>query len=56
MKGSKNGLLLFRHGIKVSKEQSPKNEQEVEYMKCIPYTSAVGSLIYVMLCTRLDIS
>ena len=25
-------------------------------MKVVPYASAVGSLIYVMICTRLDIS
>ena len=29
--------------------------EEKEYMKTVPYASAVGSLMYVMLCTRPDI-
>ena len=29
--------------------------EEKEYMKIIPYASAVGNLMYVMLCTRPDI-
>ncbi|XP_070039999.1 secreted RxLR effector protein 161-like [Nicotiana tomentosiformis] len=38
-----------------SKDQSPKTDEEIEKMKAIPYASAVGSMIYVMLCTRPDI-
>ncbi|KAL0539455.1 hypothetical protein IC582_023667 [Cucumis melo] len=55
MQNSKKGLLPFRHGVHLSKEQCPKTPQEVEDMRCIPYASAVGSLMYVMLCTRPDI-
>ena len=33
----------------------PKIPQEIEYMKKVPYTSAVGSLMYAMMCTRPDI-
>ena len=29
--------------------------EEKEYMETVPYALAVGSLMYVMLCTRLDI-
>ena len=29
--------------------------KEKEYMKTVPYASAVGSLMYVMLCTRPDV-
>ena len=29
--------------------------EEKEYMKMVPYASTVGSLMYVMLCTRPDI-
>ena len=47
----KRGLLPFRHGIHLSKEQCPKTPQEVEDMRRIPYASAVGSLMYVMFCT-----
>ena len=30
--------------------------EEREYMYFIPYTSAIGSLIYTMVCTRLNLS
>ncbi|KAA0051396.1 gag/pol protein [Cucumis melo var. makuwa] len=36
-------------------EQCPKTPQEVEDVSNIPYPSAVGSLMYAMLCTRPDI-
>ncbi|KAA0037612.1 gag/pol protein [Cucumis melo var. makuwa] len=52
---SKKGLLPYRYGIHLSKEQCPKTPQGVEDMRKIPYASAVGSLMYAMLCTRPDI-
>ncbi|KAK0572022.1 hypothetical protein LWI29_024999 [Acer saccharum] len=55
MQDSKKGMLPFRHGIKLSKEQVPKNEHEEQFMSRVPYASAVGSLMYAMLCTRPDI-
>jgi len=55
MHNSKRGLLPFRHGVILSKEQCPKTPQEVEEMRSIPYASVVGNLMYVMLCTRPDI-
>ena len=55
MQDSKKGLLLTRHGIILSKEQCPKTPQEEEDMRRIPYASAVGSLMYAMLCKRPDI-
>ena len=45
----------MRHGIALSKDMSPKTSEEVDSMRKIPYASAVGSLMYAMLCTRLDI-
>ncbi|KAI9157593.1 hypothetical protein LWI28_024839 [Acer negundo] len=55
MHDSKKGMLPFRHGIKLSKEQVPKNEHEEQFISRVPYASAVGSLMYAMLCTRPDI-
>ena len=49
------GLGCYRNRIHLSKEQSPKTPQAVEEMRHIPYASAVGSLMYAMLCTRPDI-
>jgi hypothetical protein len=54
MADSKKGLLPFRHGVTLTKEQCPQTPQQVEQMKDVPYASAVGSLMYVMLCTRPD--
>ena len=42
--------------FKLSAKMSPKNVQEREYMTHVPYASAVGSLMYAMVCTRPDLS
>lgn len=55
MHNSKKGFLPFKHGISLSKDQCPKTPEEIESMKTVPYASAVGSLMYAMLCTRPDI-
>lgn len=41
--------------LKLSKTQCPENDQEKEEMSKVPYSSAVGSLMYAMVCTRPDI-
>ena len=56
MLDSKRGLLPFRHGIHLSKTMSPKTFEEMEEMAKVPYASAIGSLMYAMLCTRPDIA
>jgi len=43
-------------GVNLSVEQCPKTQEEEEDMSHVPYASAVGSLMYAMVCTRLDIS
>ncbi|KAL0361551.1 UNVERIFIED_CONTAM: Secreted RxLR effector protein [Sesamum radiatum] len=55
MEHSKRGLLPMRHGIKLSNKQSPKTDEELKRMSNIPYASAVGSIQYVVQCTRLDV-
>ncbi|RVW76960.1 Retrovirus-related Pol polyprotein from transposon TNT 1-94 [Vitis vinifera] len=55
MENSKKGNLPSRHGVHLSKEQCPKTPQDEEKMRRVPYASAVGSLMYAMLCTRPDI-
>ncbi|XP_075087489.1 secreted RxLR effector protein 161-like [Nicotiana tabacum] len=39
-----------------SKNQSPKIDEERKYMSQDPYASALGSLLYAMVCTRPDIA
>ena len=42
--------------FKLSKEQSPKTEEERDHMSKVPYASNIGSLMYAMVCTRPDIA
>ncbi|KAK8619691.1 hypothetical protein V6N13_135973 [Hibiscus sabdariffa] len=53
---SKRGFLPMRHGISLSKEMCPSTPQERERMSQIPYASAIGSIMYAMICTRPDLS
>jgi ATP-binding cassette subfamily B (MDR/TAP) protein 1 len=42
--------------FKLSSKQCPLSDEERNEMKKVPYASAVGSLMYVMVCTRPDIA
>jgi len=42
-------------GENLSLETCPKTQSEKDAMKRVPYSSAIGSLMYAMLCTRPDI-
>ena len=56
MHNSKKGHLPMRHGIKLSKNQCAKTPEELRRMNGIPYASAIGSIMYAMICTRPDVS
>ncbi|KAK8984925.1 hypothetical protein V6N11_064471 [Hibiscus sabdariffa] len=56
MEESKRGFLPMRHGISLSKEMCPSTPQEREQMSQIPYASAIGSIMYAMICNRPDLS
>ncbi|KAK9036766.1 hypothetical protein V6N11_021694 [Hibiscus sabdariffa] len=56
MEESKSGFLPMRHGISLPKEMCPSTPQEKERMSQIPYASAIGSIMYAMICTRPDLS
>ena len=55
MQNSKKWLLPFRHRVPLSNDQRPKTLKEENMMRQVPYASAMGSLMYAMLCTRPDI-
>jgi hypothetical protein len=42
--------------FKLTKEMCPKIQEEIEYMSRVPYSLAVSSLMYVMVCTRPNIA
>ena len=42
--------------LKLTKEMCPKTQEEEEKMSKVLYASAIGSLMYAMVCTRLDIA
>ena len=50
MVDSKKGYLPLQQGVVLSKKDSPC------YMSKIPYASAIGSIMYAMLCTRMDVA
>jgi hypothetical protein len=56
MESSKKGFLPMSHGIKLSKTQCPQTADERERMSRFPYASAIGSIMYAMICTRPDVS
>ena len=41
--------------MKLSQTQCPTTAEDTEKMKVIPYVSAIGSIMYAMLCTRPDV-
>ncbi|KAH9656608.1 hypothetical protein KPL70_022746 [Citrus sinensis] len=51
--GKENHVSLH---FKLSSSSCLKSQEERDYMAHVPYASAVGSLMYAMVCTRLDIS
>ena len=56
MQNSKKGFLPMSHGVSLSKTQGPSSREERDRMDQIPYASAIESIMYIMLCTRPDVS
>ena len=56
MEDSKKGSLPTLSGKPLSKKQCPTTVAEREYMSSVPYASAIGSIMYAMICTRPDVS
>ena len=55
MDQAKKGFLPVLQGVKLSKTQCPTTAEDRENMKDVPYASAIGSIMYAMLCTRPDV-
>ncbi|KAJ9566079.1 hypothetical protein OSB04_002045 [Centaurea solstitialis] len=56
MDESKKGFIPMQHAIVLSKTQCPVSSQDQDKMKSVPYASAIGSIMYAMLCTRPDVA
>ena len=56
MQDSKKGFLPMSHGVSLCKSQCPSTPDEQEKMNAIPYASAIGSIMYTMLCTHPDVA
>uniref|UniRef100_A0A803KS96 Uncharacterized protein n=1 Tax=Chenopodium quinoa TaxID=63459 RepID=A0A803KS96_CHEQI len=56
MKSAKSVVTPLAPHSRLSSKQSPTTAKDKAYMDNVPYASAVGSLMYAMVCTRPDIS
>ena len=56
MKNAKPVSTPLAAHFKLSAAMSPQSDNDIEYMSHVPYSSAVGSLMYAMVCTRPDIA
>ncbi|KAK9053912.1 hypothetical protein SSX86_024987 [Deinandra increscens subsp. villosa] len=56
MEGCKPITTPFAPHFKLSLEDCLKTKEESDYMAKVPYSNVVGSLMYLMVCTRPDIS
>jgi Reverse transcriptase (RNA-dependent DNA polymerase) len=56
MQNSKKGFQPMNHGAQLRKTQCHLTTDERSIMSRVPYDSAIGSIMYVMLCTRSDVS
>ena len=55
MDQSKKGFLPVLQGVKFSQTHCSTTAEDREKMKDVPYASAIGSIMYAMLCTRPDV-
>ena len=56
MQDTKKGFVPMSYRISISCDNSPKTLDENDRMSKIPYASAIGYIMYVMICTRPNVS
>ena len=56
MENFKKGYLPIGYGISLSKKDCPTTPEKREHTSRVPYASIMGSIMYVMTCTRPDVA
>ena len=56
MQNAKPVTTLLAAHFRLSSALCPQLDEEVDYMSRVPYSSDVGSLMYVMVCSCLDLA
>ncbi|KAL0348088.1 UNVERIFIED_CONTAM: Retrovirus-related Pol polyprotein from transposon TNT 1-94 [Sesamum angustifolium] len=56
MTNSKSASVPLAAHLQLCKDQSPKIDSEKAKMEKIPYSNAIGSVMYLMVSTRVDIA
>ena len=56
MTDAKSVLTPITQHFKLSSQQCPNSEEEIAYMSKVPYSNAVGSVMYSMICTMPDLA
>ncbi|GJR93719.1 retrotransposon protein, putative, ty1-copia subclass [Tanacetum coccineum] len=56
MENFKRGIIPMQEKLKLSKSQGASTPAEKQRMRNLPYASAVGSIMYVVRCTRPDVA
>ena len=56
MEDTKSVSIPLASHFKLSKEQMPKEERDRREMNQIPYANIVGSIMYLIICTRPDVA
>ncbi|GKE75008.1 hypothetical protein Tco_1537049 [Tanacetum coccineum] len=56
MDSSKRGYIPMQERLDLNKTQGASTPEEVKRMQNVPYASAVGSIMYVVRCTRPDVA
>ncbi|GKC48252.1 retrotransposon protein, putative, ty1-copia subclass [Tanacetum coccineum] len=56
MENSKRGSVPMQEKLRLSKSQSASTPDELKRMQNVPYASVVGSIMYVVRCTRPDVA
>nr|GEW52149.1 retrotransposon protein, putative, Ty1-copia subclass [Tanacetum cinerariifolium] len=56
IENSKRGSIPMQEKLKLSKSQGASTHDELKRMQNVPYASAMGSIMYVVRCTRPDVA